>query len=137
MYYGAHINYAVNIKIHQMDIMYMHVNSTKHYKITCMRIVSVNNSATYAWVHTESTYSSYPGIGGKVSYHRHLLNKVRKVFAILITFTVLSFASAVFLITSYSKKIAGVHGHLSIMTRFLRIQCSNFMVMLTCRIHKA
>ena len=71
------------------------------------------------WVHTKSTQSSYPRIGRKVSYHRHLLNKVRKVFTILITFTVLSFASAVFLVASYSKKITGVHGHLSIMTRFV------------------
>ena len=42
-------------------------------------------------------------VGGKVSHYGNLLHQVGEVLAILVTFAVLSFASAILLIAGYSK----------------------------------
>ena len=59
MYTNAYFMIIIN----PMGIMYVHIKSTKHYKIICMS----------AWMHTESTHSSYPRIGRKVNYQRQFM----------------------------------------------------------------
>ena len=48
-------------------------------------------------------HTSNSRVGGEVSHYGYLLHQVGEVLAILVTFAMLSFASAILLVAGYSK----------------------------------